>query len=80
MVFVENFTGYLLKKNSSVYVKIWERYSENTERVIYSGSPVIITNFQCFLSFTDAFKESADDFIPLIENAEKGVHKNEIEK
>ncbi len=37
---VENFTGYLLEKNSSVSVKIWERYLQNTERLIYSETPV----------------------------------------
>jgi hypothetical protein len=41
--FLENFTGYLLEKNSSVYVKIWERYFQNTERLIHSGTLVILS-------------------------------------
>ena len=34
MDFVENHTGYLLKKNLSQTIKNYERYSQNTEKVI----------------------------------------------
>jgi hypothetical protein len=38
--FVENFSDYLLKTNLSIYVTIWERYLQNTERAICSAAPV----------------------------------------
>jgi hypothetical protein len=38
--FVENFMGYLLKKNFNIYITILERYLQNTERLIYSATPI----------------------------------------
>ena len=40
LAFVENFTSYLFRKNTSTQTKIRERYSQNTERLISPGAPV----------------------------------------